>query len=94
MRFMRARLMTMPVLYRQRPAAQAGPRSARDEGNFFAMADADDPLHLFRRHGQQHGQRRDAKVGQPVALVGAQLGVFGDQTPTKDGAELAEDAGF
>ena len=58
------------------------------------MAHTHDPLDLFRGSGQQHSLRNDAKIRQPVTLVGLQFFLRCDQAAISgDGAELLKDAG-
>jgi hypothetical protein len=57
------------------------------------MAHPHDPLDLFRGSGQQHRLRNDAKIRQPVTLVGLQFFLRCDQAAvSRDGTELLEDA--
>src|SRR6202048_388952 len=58
------------------------------------MAHNHDPLDLFRGSGQRHTLRSDAKIRQPVTLVGLQFFLRCDQAAVAgDGAELLENAG-
>ena len=57
------------------------------------MAHSHDPLDLFRGSGQQHSLRNDAKIRQPVTLVGLQFFLRCDQASVSDDdAEFLEDA--
>jgi hypothetical protein len=57
------------------------------------MTHPHDPLDLFRGSGQQHSLRNDAKIRQPVTLVGLQFFLRCDQAAvSRDGTELLEDA--
>ena len=53
------------ALDRQRAAAQARARAARDKGKPVAVADAHDGLHLIRRAGQDHGGGTTRKLVSP-----------------------------
>ena len=58
------------------------------------MAHTHDPLDLFCGTGQQHSQRNDAKIRQPIALVGLQFFLRCNQAAVAgDGAKLLEDVG-
>ena len=85
MRFMRARLMTMPPCGGQRSAAQAGAGAAADKGNFVPGADADHCLHLLGGARQHHSAGEHAEIGEAVALIGLQLVGRGDEAVVTDG---------
>src|ERR1700751_4715898 len=58
------------------------------------MAHTHDSLDLFCRLRQQHGLRKDAKNGQPVAFVGLQFFLRCDQAAIPgNSTELLEDVG-
>src|SRR5208282_6797732 len=77
-----------------RTTAQPRARTPGHKRDLFVTTDADDGLHFRGGLGQQNRQRHNAKIGQPVALIGVQLAGFGNQTPANNGAELIEDARF
>jgi len=54
-------------------AGEAGAGAAGDEGDRVVVAEADELLDLFRGRREDDRGGDDAKIGQPVALVGAQL---------------------
>ena len=62
-----------PLGYRQRAAGEPGAGAARDERDPMRVTGPDHGRHLGRALGQRDQRRDDAAVGQPVALVGAQL---------------------
>ena len=77
----------------ERAAAKAGAGAARDEGNFFAMAEAEDGLDLCGGCGEKDGLRHDAEIGEAVALVGVEFVGGGDEgVGADDVAELLEEA--
>ena len=63
----------------ERAAAQAGAGAAGDEGDAFAMAEADDGLDLFGGGGEDDGEGHDAEIGEAVAFVGAEFLGGGDE---------------
>ena len=76
----------------ERAAAQARAGATRDEGNFFAVADADDGLDLLSGRRKQHSAGHDAKIGEAVAFVGVELfGGRNEAAAAHNGAELIED---
>ena len=52
---MRERLMTMPSLTGSAPPLKAGAGAASDEGDAFAMAEAEDGLDLLGGGGEEDG---------------------------------------
>ena len=54
------------------------------------MTDTHDRLNVLGGNGKQHRLRHHAKVGQPIAFVGVELGRFSDQPTAYDRAELIE----
>src|SRR5712664_1268005 len=68
----------------QRAAAQASAGAACDKGNFFAVTDLDDCLHLSGGGGQYDRTRHDAKIGQTIALVSVKFFGRGDQAAAVD----------
>ena len=57
----------------------------------MACADADDCLDLIGAGGENYRARKDAKVGEAVALIGLQLAFGSNETGRADnGAELID----
>ncbi len=76
----------------RRSARKTRTGSARREGDAFISADADDGLDVFRRRGEDHGERARAKVRQRVAFVDEKLRRSGKAGVLReDGAETVED---
>src|SRR5215472_4582445 len=79
---------------RQRASTEASAGATRDEGNLFAVANADDGLDLYCRRGKQHGAREHAEIRQAVTFVSVEFLRRGDHAVlADDGAEFVEDAG-
>ncbi len=57
----------------ERAAAEAGAGAARDEGNFFAMAEAENGLDFGGGVGEKNGARHGAEIGEGVAFVGVEF---------------------
>src|SRR5260370_8438794 len=62
----------------ERPSAQARARPAPNERDSFTVTDSNNPLNLIRGICQHHRARHDAKIPQPVALVGMHLSASKD----------------
>ena len=78
----------------KRAAAQAGAGTARDEWDFFAMADAQDGLNLLGGVRKQHGARENAEIGEPITFVGAEFLRRRDEAAfSDDGTKLVENSG-
>ena len=63
---------------RQGTARERGPGPARHDLDLLGVAEAQDRRDLLGRGRQHHGHGHGAVGGEPVALVGAQLGLAGD----------------
>ncbi len=57
----------------ERAAAEAGAGAAGYEGNFFAMAEAEDGLDFSGGVGEKNGAGHGAEIGEGVAFVGVEL---------------------
>ena len=80
------------VIDGERAAAESGAGTSGDEGNAFAMAEAEDGLHLLGSGGQEDGGWEDAEVGEGVAFVGMEFFGGGDEgVRAEEGAELLEE---
>jgi hypothetical protein len=80
--------------YGERAAAQAGAGAAGNEGNAFAMAEAEDGLHFLRRRGEKDGLGHGTEIGEGVSVVGVELlGGSDDGAGAGDGAEFGEEGG-
>src|SRR6516225_3708344 len=78
---------------RQRTTAQARARTARNERNFFAMAEAHDGLHLLGGRRKQNRAWQYAKIREAVAFVGVQFLRRADEpTLANDRSEFVEKA--
>src|ERR1700722_12200826 len=81
------------VFDRERAAAQAGSRAARDKRDAFTMADAEDRLDLLRGFGEQHTKWHDAKIRQRIAFIGVEFFGGGNQAArTDNSAQFLNDA--
>src|SRR5882757_3173323 len=72
------------VFYGESAAAEPGAGAAGYEGNFFAVADADNFLDLLGGIREQDRAWEHAKIGQAIALIGVQLFAGSDQSARAD----------
>ncbi len=63
--------------------AESGPCAARDYGYLQALAQAHDFLHLLDRFGNDRGQGNVAVKKKPIALVGAQRPLIGNDATSR-----------
>ena len=74
----------------QRAAGQAGARAAGDERHAGRGAEPHRVHDVLPALGQHHDRRRDPEVGQPVALVRAQLRPIGEHPLGSDGGDQGD----
>ena len=85
MRFMRARLITMPPAAGSAPPLRPVPAPRLTKGILSWAHKADHCLHLLGSARQHHGFRHHAEIRQPVAFVCLQLALPDDQPVLTNG---------